>query len=192
MSKWINEQMNDGKNDLNKKEWNSEAKKKFERMLEQKLRKTNDPMWQCLNGKRIDVKSKNELTIKGCKNVETNEWGWITKYIKFNLLLDAGRDQRQAGEHEMPAGAEPVRRRRGRAPRPRRRPRGTLITIVADPDPSDPYVFGPPGSGSTRQRYGFGSFYHQAKTSKKTLWFLLFCDFFLLFIFDKGRKCTFK
>jgi hypothetical protein len=36
--------MNDGKNDLNKKEWNSEAKKKFERMLEQKLRKTNDPM----------------------------------------------------------------------------------------------------------------------------------------------------
>jgi hypothetical protein len=31
-----------------------------------------------------------------------------------------------------------------------------------DPDPSDPYVFGPPGSGSISQRYryGFGSFYH--------------------------------
>jgi hypothetical protein len=35
-------------------------------------------------------------------------------------------------------------------------------TSVADPDPSDPYVFGPPGSGSIRQRYGSGSgsFYH--------------------------------
>jgi hypothetical protein len=38
---------------------------------------------------------------------------------------------------------------------------------VADPDPSDPYVYGPPlsGSGSISQRYGSasGSFYHQAK-----------------------------
>jgi hypothetical protein len=38
---------------------------------------------------------------------------------------------------------------------------------VADPDPSDPYVFGPPesGSGSINQRYGSGSgsFYHQSK-----------------------------
>jgi hypothetical protein len=42
---------------------------------------------------------------------------------------------------------------------------------VADPDPSDPYVFGPPGSGSgyTSKRYGSGSFYHQAKKSKKNL-----------------------
>jgi hypothetical protein len=32
---------------------------------------------------------------------------------------------------------------------------------VADPDPSDSYVFGPPGFGS-------GSFYHQAKTVRKT------------------------
>ncbi len=39
---------------------------------------------------------------------------------------------------------------------------------VADPDPSDPYVFGPPGSRS---------FYHQAKIVR----FLLFCDFFLTF-----------
>jgi hypothetical protein len=28
---------------------------------------------------------------------------------------------------------------------------------------ADPYVFGPPGSGSISQRYGSGSFYHQAK-----------------------------
>jgi hypothetical protein len=43
---------------------------------------------------------------------------------------------------------------------------------VAAPDPSDPCVFGPPGSRS-------GSFYHQAKKVRKT--FLLFCDFFLTF-----------
>jgi hypothetical protein len=46
-------------------------------------------------------------------------------------------------------------------------------TSVADPnpDPPDPHVFGPPGSGSFRQRYvfGSGSFYHQAKENKKNL-----------------------
>jgi hypothetical protein len=42
------------------------------------------------------------------------------------------------------------------------------------PDP-DPHVFGPPGSGSTSQRYGSGSgygsgsFYHHAKIVRKTL-----------------------
>jgi hypothetical protein len=52
---------------------------------------------------------------------------------------------------------------------------------VADPDPNpdppDPRVFGPPGSGSTSQRYGSGScsgpgsgsFYHHAKIVGKTL-----------------------
>ncbi len=37
----------------------------------------------------------------------------------------------------------------------------TVATSVADPDPHD---FGPPGSGSTSQRYGSGSgsFYYQA------------------------------
>jgi hypothetical protein len=35
--------------------------------------------------------------------------------------------------------------------------------IVADLDPEDPYVIGPPGSGSISQRYGSGSFYHQAE-----------------------------
>jgi hypothetical protein len=42
-----------------------------------------------------------------------------------------------------------------------------------DPDPSDPHVFGPPGSGSgsISQRYGSGSgsFYHQVKIVRKTL-----------------------
>jgi hypothetical protein len=46
------------------------------------------------------------------------------------------------------------------------------ISIVADPelDP-DPYVFGPPESGSISTRYGSGSgsFYHQAKKNKKNL-----------------------
>jgi hypothetical protein len=43
---------------------------------------------------------------------------------------------------------------------------------VADPDP---HVFGPPGSGSTSQRYGSGScsgsgsLYHRAKIVRKTL-----------------------
>jgi hypothetical protein len=40
---------------------------------------------------------------------------------------------------------------------------------VADPDPSDPYVFGHPGSGSIKQRYGSGSFYHKEKMVRKTL-----------------------
>jgi hypothetical protein len=35
-----------------------------------------------------------------------------------------------------------------------------LYSSVADPDPQDPYVFGPPGSGS---------FYSQAKIVRKTL-----------------------
>jgi hypothetical protein len=55
---------------------------------------------------------------------------------------------------------------------------------VADPNPSDPYVFGPPGSGSISQRYGSGSFYHQAKIrSKKNLdsYPVLLCYFFLTF-----------
>jgi hypothetical protein len=37
---------------------------------------------------------------------------------------------------------------------------GYIICNVRDPDP---YVFGPPGSGSVIQRYGSGSFYHHAK-----------------------------
>jgi hypothetical protein len=46
-----------------------------------------------------------------------------------------------------------------------------LRNSVADPDPSDPYVFGPPGSGSMSQRHKSGSisFYHQAQIARKTL-----------------------
>jgi hypothetical protein len=40
---------------------------------------------------------------------------------------------------------------------------------VTDPDPSDPYVFGPPGSGSVSQMYGSGSFCHKAKIVLKNL-----------------------
>jgi hypothetical protein len=42
---------------------------------------------------------------------------------------------------------------------------------VPDPDPPDPHVFGPPGSGSTIQMNGSGagsgSFYHEAKIVRK-------------------------
>jgi hypothetical protein len=53
----------------------------------------------------------------------------------------------------------------------------TAFGRVADPDP---YVFGPPGSGSNSQRYGSGSgvgsgsFYRQAKNGKKNLDFYCF------------------
>jgi hypothetical protein len=63
----------------------------------------------------------------------------------------------------------------------------TVLFSVADPDPN-PHVFGPPGSGSICQSYGFGSgsrsVYHQAKNKKKKPWLQLLCDFFLLFIFE--------
>jgi hypothetical protein len=62
--------------------------------------------------------------------------------------------------------------------------RGSMpLTSVADPnpDPPDPHVFGPPGSGSTSQRYG--SFYHHAKIVKKNLdsyYFVTLFDFLSL------------
>jgi hypothetical protein len=40
---------------------------------------------------------------------------------------------------------------------------------VADPDPQDPYVFGPSGTGSVSTRYGSGSFYQLTKIVEKTL-----------------------
>ncbi len=66
-----------------------------------------------------------------------------------------------------------------------------ILSSVADPDPNpDPHVFGPPGSGSICQRYGSGScfgsgsFYHQAKTARKTLIHrVLLVTSFRLFIF---------
>jgi hypothetical protein len=47
-----------------------------------------------------------------------------------------------------------------------------VLGSVTDPDPSDPYVFRPPGSGSgfIGQKYGSGSvsFYHQVKIVRKS------------------------
>ncbi len=67
--------------------------------------------------------------------------------------------------------------------------RGFLSSSVPDPnpDPPDPRVFWPPGSGSgsTSQRYGSGSFYLHAKIIRK-IWILLFCDSFWLFIFKNN------
>jgi hypothetical protein len=61
-----------------------------------------------------------------------------------------------------------------------------IFASVPDPDPTDPHVFGPPGS--ICQRYGSGSFYHQAKIVKKPR-FLLFCTFFWTFpkVLQPGR-----
>ncbi len=60
------------------------------------------------------------------------------------------------------------------------------VGSVADPDLSDPYVFGPPGSrsGSISQRYGSGSFYHQAKIAKQNLDSYCFVTTVWLFIFS--------
>ncbi len=74
--------------------------------------------------------------------------------------------------------------------------RNNQKSCVADPDPnpSDPYVFGSPGSGSSSQRYGsgseLGSFYHQAN-SKKNLHYCCATSF-LLFICKKWCKCNLK
>jgi hypothetical protein len=48
---------------------------------------------------------------------------------------------------------------------------GHLENSVADPDPRDPYVFGPRGSrsGTFGTRNGSGSIYNQAKIVRKTL-----------------------
>jgi hypothetical protein len=59
-----------------------------------------------------------------------------------------------------------------------------VLNRVMDPDPWNPYDFGPPGSESVGQRYGTGTLYHQEKIVRKTL-FLLFCDFFMTFYVRK-------
>ncbi len=48
---------------------------------------------------------------------------------------------------------------------------GSVADPDPNPDPSDPFEIGPPGSGSgsINQRCGSGSFYHQAKIVRKTL-----------------------
>ncbi len=59
-----------------------------------------------------------------------------------------------------------------------------FTSSVADPDPLDPYVIIPPGSGSISQRFGSGSgsFYHQARRNL----ILLLNDFFLTFLSFKN------
>ncbi len=57
-----------------------------------------------------------------------------------------------------------------------------MLCFFSVADPSDPYVFGPlgSGSGSNSQKYGSGSFYPQAKIGKKNLdsyCFVLLFDF---------------
>ncbi len=61
------------------------------------------------------------------------------------------------------------------------------LLIGSVPDPPDPRVFGPPGSGSISQRYGSGSgpgsFYHHAKIIRKNLesyYFVTLFDFLSL------------
>ncbi len=65
-----------------------------------------------------------------------------------------------------------------------------VLHSVADLYP-DPYLFGPPGSRSIRQRYGSGSLY-QAKIVRKTLIPTVLWPFLLLFNFEKRCKWTFK
>ncbi len=55
-----------------------------------------------------------------------------------------------------------------------------MVCLTMDPDPSDPYVLRPPGFGSAVQRYGSGSFYHQAKIVRKNLDSYCFVTFFWL------------
>jgi hypothetical protein len=52
----------------------------------------------------------------------------------------------------------------------------------------DPEVFGPRGSGSVSQRGGSGTFHHQAKIVRKTLYFFCYATFydFLCFKIDEN------
>ncbi len=54
----------------------------------------------------------------------------------------------------------------------------SVLSSVVDPDL---YDFGPPGSVSQSTDPDRNPFHHQAKIARKTLIFLLFCDFFLNF-----------
>ncbi len=64
-----------------------------------------------------------------------------------------------------------------------------LPQCCGDPDPQDPYVFGPPGSGSISKWPGSGSFYYQAKIVINAFCFV---TSLWLFIFEKWCKCSFK
>ncbi len=51
---------------------------------------------------------------------------------------------------------------------------------ISVPDPPEPRVFWPPGSGSTSQRYGSGSFYHHAKKNLESYYIVTILDFLSL------------
>jgi hypothetical protein len=59
---------------------------------------------------------------------------------------------------------------------------GSTPGSVPDPNPPDPHVFGPPGSGSRSmsQRYGSGFFYHHAKIESDSFYFVILFDFLSL------------
>jgi hypothetical protein len=61
------------------------------------------------------------------------------------------------GRVACPARAAAARRLVWTELRPFRMVEAVLPGSVADPDPPDPNVFGPPGSGSISQTYGSGS-----------------------------------
>ncbi len=44
-----------------------------------------------------------------------------------------------------------------------------ILSSVGDPDPQDPHVFEPPGSGSISQMYGSGSFSHKCAERTKIM-----------------------
>ncbi len=60
-----------------------------------------------------------------------------------------------------------------------------LRTSVGDPDP---YIFWTPGSGSVGQRNGSGSFYHLAKTARKTLIPTFFAGLEVQYFWTKNIK----
>jgi hypothetical protein len=65
-----------------------------------------------------------------------------------------------------------------------------FLSSVADPDPLDPRVFGPPGSGSTSQRYGSGSFYHHAKSKKNLDSYYFVTNFHFLYLKNDENEAS--
>jgi len=112
------------------------------------------------------------------------------------LYFCAGQESVQQPDPEhVPAGARQRRSQaRHHAHALRRRAQdhtrgnNTQVRVfISVPDPPDPHVFGPPGSGSISQRHvsGSGSFHHQAKIGRKPSDSSCFVTAFGLFIFEK-------
>ncbi len=104
----------------------------------------------------------------------------VNRRLLHGLPRGPGRDERVVPPTPRPEDllAHP--------PHPRQ-PQGQC----SGPDPPDPHVFGPPGSGSISQRCGSGFFHYPyiiKQSSKKNL--DSYCFSFGLLIFEK--LCTFK